>query len=122
MEENQHGVVFCENWTTDRSEVAQWAWPPPHIAWLNRTELYSVLTSEVTDPELMEAALPRHLFGQNAVCATCSCVPVGEIQSEAYFDEIVQRTDLLIVPAFDGEGYLVWSLALSDSVPASGED
>src|SRR5262245_18381630 len=52
---------LCENWGAERKHVANWPWPPPRVAYYGDNEVYHILTPDITDPELIEAAVaPRH--------------------------------------------------------------
>src|SRR5262245_4118656 len=54
-------LVLCENWGAERKHVANWPWPPPRVAYYGDNEVYHILTPDITDPELIEAAVaPRH--------------------------------------------------------------
>jgi putative hemolysin len=102
-------VVMCENWAACRSDIAKWPWPPPRVTCYGDSEVYHVLTHEITDPEHIEAAIaPRHHW-QTGVCSSCVHVPDGDIPDERFLDEIVRNTKYLFLPAFDGDGFLLWS-------------
>ena len=105
----QDAVVLCENWAARRDDIAKWPWPPPRVACYGDSEVYHVLTREITDPELIEAAIAPSHHWQTGVCSSCVHVPDGDISDEGFLDEIVRNMRLLFLPAFDGSGYLLWS-------------
>lgn len=105
----QDAVVICENWAACRDDIAKWPWPPPRVVCYGDNEVYHVLTPEITDPELIEAAIATSHYWQTGVCSACAHVPDGDIPDESYLDEIVRNTRHLFVPAFDNSGFLLWS-------------
>lgn len=105
----QDAVVLCENWAASRGDIAKWPWPPPRVACYGDSEVYHILTREITDPELIEAAIASRHHWQTGVCSSCVHVPDGDIPDEGFLDKIVRNTRHLFLPAFDGSGYLLWS-------------
>jgi hypothetical protein len=109
LKTTQDAVVLCENWAASRGDVAKWPWPPPQVACYGDSEVYHVLTHEITEPELIEAAIVSRHHWQTGVCSSCPHVPQGDIPDEGFLEEIVRNTRHLFLPAFDGSGYLLWS-------------
>jgi hypothetical protein len=105
----QNAVVMCENWAACRSDIGKWLWPPPLVACYGDSEVYHLLTHEITDLELIEAAIAPSHHWQTGVCSSCVHVPDGDIPDEGFLDEIVRNTRYLFLPAFDGSGSLLWS-------------
>jgi hypothetical protein len=58
---------------------------------------------------MIEAAVATRHQWQTNVCSACISVPEGDIPDEAFLDEIVQNTEHIFMPAFDGSGYIIWS-------------
>ena len=105
----RNGIVLSENWGADRVDIAKMLWPPPRVACYRDNEVYHILTPEITDLDSIEAAVSGSHHWQTNVCSSCARVPEGDIPSEAFLDEIVENTKHIFIPAFDGDGYLVWS-------------
>jgi hypothetical protein len=73
-------------------------------------EVHHVLTPEDTDPELIEDTIRepcRQWF--SGVCAAGLTIPNNNEFSTDFLDQLVAGTEHIFVPAFDGEGFLVWS-------------
>lgn len=105
----QGAAVISENWGAEQHHIEKWAWRPPRVACFGDNEVYHILTPDITDPEMIEAAIVARHHWQTGVCFTCSIVPAGDIPDESFLDEIVDHTRHLFIPAFDGSGYLIWS-------------
>jgi hypothetical protein len=112
LAETEDAIVVCENWGAERRHnIASWPWAPPRISCLGERDIYHILTQGMNNPEMIEAAVvPRHHW-QTGVCSTCPCFPDGDIPNEEFLDNIVQNTKKIFVPAFDGTGYLIWTLS-----------
>lgn len=67
------------------------------------------------DLELIDSTVRyanHHWF--TGICSLSNEFPQDEINSAAYFDEVVANTKHIFVPALDDEGYIVWSPELPD--------
>jgi hypothetical protein len=105
----QHAVAVGENWLAGREDIPYIGSPPPRIA-CSGDEVYFLLTPEIVDLEEIEDAVRPSAQYQTAVCSTCSVVPEGESLGEGFLDEVARNARHIFVPAFDGSGYLIWSL------------
>lgn len=107
LKSTKDAIILCENWAATRSEP--WMWPPPRVACFGDDEVYHIVTPDITEPELIEAAVESRHYWQTGVCSTCAHFLDGDIPDEEFLDGIVCHTKHIFVPAFDGSGYLIWS-------------
>lgn len=106
------GVVVSENWGWNSSVLKNQAWPPIRVGFYEET-VYHLLTCEMTGRDCIERAIiPRHHW-QPTICARCKRLPNGECLSKDFFNELIGSFCHLIIPAFDGGGYLIWTLEIS---------
>jgi hypothetical protein len=104
-------VVVCENWLAQRATIADIGSPPPRIACFGDGEVYHLLTPDITDLDAIEDTIVARGRYQTGICSTSRSVPEGDIPDEGFLDEVVRNARHIFVPAFDGSGYLIWSLA-----------
>ena len=105
----ENALVVCENWGAERAHIANWSWPPPRIACYGDKEVYHILTNDIDDPEMIEAAVKPSHYWQTGLCSRFDEFPVGDIPDEATLDSIVCNVTKIFVPAFDNTGYLIWT-------------
>jgi hypothetical protein len=118
---SDQGAVVIENWIAKRTDphmsLEARARPEVQAACLCTSrvaffgdEVYHVLTPVDTDPELIEDTIrePWHQWF-TGVCAADVTIPDSDVWSEGFLDELVNTTEHIFVPAFDDEGFLVWS-------------
>ncbi len=85
-------------------------WPPKRVYYLNE-DVYHTLEHGEADLDTIErAVIPRH-YWQTNLCTRCIRLPDGDTLSSQFIDGIVRDARHVIVPAFDGCGYLIWSPA-----------
>lgn len=109
LQQNVNHVVICENFGWTRKHTQLQPWSPSRMIFLGEDEVFHVLTSGVSDPEQIEATIVARHHWQTGVCSACAQMPEEEILDISFFEEIVNNTSHLFVPAFDGSGYLIWS-------------
>jgi hypothetical protein len=103
-------VAVCEDWLLNRRDIPKIGSPPSRIACLGDEEVYFLLTPEIMDLEAIEDAVRSRGRYQTGACSTCECVPEGDLLEEGFLDEVARNARHVFVPAFDGSGYLIWSL------------
>jgi hypothetical protein len=113
------GAVVIANWIAKRTDPhmspeSRSQSPPTYLCTSRLTffgdEVHHVLTPEDTDLELIEDTISEpwhHWFV--GVCAAGFTIPDNNEFSADSLDELVARTEHIFVPAFDDEGFLVWS-------------
>jgi hypothetical protein len=114
---SKDAVVLCENWVVRPEHLIQH--PRESRVSCYGDEVYHVLCSaDAGNHDSIECMIreSEHYFA-TGVCSQCDQLPQGEIPSEEFFDLIVTNTTYIFTPAFDGEGYLVWSPVPLDAVP-----
>ena len=109
LQSSRDAIVVCENFGAERRHIAKWPWPPPRIACFGDDEVYHLVTPDITDPDLIEAAVVSRHHWQTGVCSSCARVPEEDIPNEEFLDEIVENTKHIFVPAFDDSGYIIWT-------------
>jgi hypothetical protein len=74
-------------------------------------EVYYVVTAENSTPDNIEESIRGADYGTFVgVCARGVTVPSNNELSESTIAEVANATQHVFVPAFDHEGYLIWSL------------
>jgi hypothetical protein len=111
LESSSEAVVVSEDWMKTRADIPKLGVPPPHISCLGDGEVYYLLTPEIKDPELIEDSVAPCARFQTGVCSTSVNIPMGDMQDNAFLEEVAVNARHIFVPAFDGSGYLIWSLA-----------
>jgi hypothetical protein len=114
LRQSDLGVVVAPNWMERRnsprmsSESRETCLDASHVAYYG-DEVYHVLTPKDTNRELIEDTIrePWHQWFV-AICAIANLPENGEF-SNSFLDELIASTNHIVVPAFDGEGFLVWS-------------
>jgi hypothetical protein len=107
-------VVLCENWVATCDEAtrgtADGSWESRTLCF-GATEVYHVLTNDDRGKgATIEAALRESQYcWATGVCCRCAHLPRADVQSEAFFEDVVGSTRHIFVPALDEEGFLVWS-------------
>ena len=110
LAETKDSIVVCENFGAERGDIAGWPWPPPCTSCFGDKEVYALLNLNMTDADMIEAAVVSRHRWQTGVCSTCPCFPDGDIPNEDFLDDIVSNTKKIFVPAFDDTGYLIWTI------------
>jgi hypothetical protein len=103
-------VVICEDWMASRASIPNMKLNRPRIACFGDDEVYYLLTPGITDLDAIEDTVVPMARYQTGVCSTCASVPDGDIPDEGFLDEVTRNARHVFVPAFDGSGYLIWSL------------
>jgi hypothetical protein len=107
-------VVLCENWLATCEEATRGAadgsWES-RILCFGAKEVYHVLTNnDCGNGEAIEATLRESQYRcATGICSHCASLPPFDIPSESFFDDVVNSTEHIFVPALDEEGFLVWS-------------
>jgi hypothetical protein len=110
LQGSHRAVVVCENWSAKRSEMTKWPYVNQSRMIYFGEQVYHFLAHGDTDLDLIDSTIRESADHWGiGVCSLCKDIPHTEIQSEAFFDEIVTNAAHIFVPAFDGEGFLVWS-------------
>jgi hypothetical protein len=109
-------VAVCEEWMAGRADLPEMRCPRPRTGCLGDEELYYVLTSKIADLEAIEDAVRPGGRYQTGVCSTSEEVPEGDVLDEGFLDEVARNARQIFVPAFDGSGYLIWSLPGREAV------
>ncbi len=108
-------VVVCEDSGSARKALEIWTWSrPPRYFEYGRDNVYYLLEPSDLDEEMIDAALGDGLGSHFAIaiCSSCSQLPAQVIADDAPLDELVQNTRHILMPAFDGDGYMIWSPAV----------
>ena len=103
--------------------AAVWSNLSPELVWESkfvwfREEVYHIVIGSDATLPLIEATIREaEHFWSIGVCSSCSEPPKGAINDEQFFDELVANIKHVFMPAFDGNGYLIWS-PKNSSAPA----
>lgn len=106
-----NALVVCENSGDARKTLEIWNWSRrPRFAEYGNDEVYYILVASDSDAEMIDATLSDTL-GQwgTAVCSSSERIPEGEIPDASFLEEITANTLHVLMPAFDNDGYLIWS-------------
>lgn len=104
-------VIVVENFNATRKMYDHWEWGklPPYSCY-GEKEVYHIVTQfEIGSKTLRDSIRQSFVSWGVAVCSICEKIPEGSIMDETFFDEIVDDTSHIFLPAFDGDGFLVWS-------------
>ena len=104
-------VVVCENSATTRRTLEIWTWSrKPRASCYGDNDVYFILDPSDLDLEMIDAALsdPLSHWG-TAVCSSSKQIPEGDMPDDSFLDEIAENTKHILMPAFDDDGYLIWS-------------
>jgi hypothetical protein len=108
-------LVIIDDWHAKRSD---W-WQQPEVraewnveskrAFFNEEVMYYLAPVDdkcEIDDDTIRSASGRWNTG---VCVDGILIPPAESWSESFLNEIVAKTEQIFVPAFDGEGFLIWT-------------
>lgn len=104
-------IVVCENLVANRATYANMPseYLPP-ISCFGDDEVYHLLQRKHIGLDAVEDSIRMSQAHWGiGVCSRCDHVPEGDIPGEAFFDAIVSNTKYVFMPAFDGDGFLIWS-------------
>ncbi len=74
-------------------------------------EVYYVVTNANSTPDNIEESIRDADYGTFVgVCTPGVTVPINNSLTESILADVANKTQHVFVPAFDGEGYLIWSL------------
>jgi hypothetical protein len=116
LRRSDRGVVFIQDGQSKRSDP--WWDNPERLRYCLPTrrafygeEVFNVLTPCDTDPDLIEETIRdgSHYFWFVGICAQAVTMPEDNLLSDEFLDELVAKTEHIVVMAFDSEGYLVWT-------------
>jgi hypothetical protein len=107
----KEAVAVCENDGDVRKSMSFWTWGPPPRTWLfGANEVYYILESGETDVELIDSAVGDTLGHWGvAVCSSCARIPERDVPDETFLEEIAENTKHILMPAFDNDGYMIWT-------------
>jgi hypothetical protein len=112
LRSRKDALIVCDNPASASKTIGIWTWsiPPRFMHYGHQDALY-VLESATTSRETIDASLADSLGGKwgLAVCSSSRCVPSGESATEAFIDNVVKNTVHVLMPAFDGDGYVIWT-------------
>jgi hypothetical protein len=101
-------LVVTENFGWNKRIIQNLAWAPPRLMHVCDNDILHILTSSMTSYDEVERSLvPRH-YWQTTVLTTVSQIPEGADASELFIKDITDGTHGIIIPAFDGDGYIIW--------------
>lgn len=106
-----NAVVVCENANATRKMYDNWQWGalPPYWCY-GENEVYHILTPPDIGTNTFKKSTRKAFVNWGVgVCATCDRIPENSITDASFFDEIVRRTRHIFLPAFDGDGFLIWT-------------
>jgi hypothetical protein len=110
LQSSTEAVVVCENWADTRKEY-QGNWRPRESqVEFFQEDVYHILTSVETSFDAVEAAIRESMdHWAVIICSVCKSILCSNVLTEACLNTLAMNTDYIIVPALDGEGYLVWA-------------
>lgn len=111
LESSPEAVVVSEDWAATPVDVPEMHVVPPRISCLGDSEVYYLLTPEIKDPDAIDDSVRNGARYQTGICSTSVNIPTADMQDDAFLEEVAVNARHIFVPAFDGSGYLIWSLA-----------
>lgn len=110
---SDRALLLCQVGSFGKKSLAIWDWSvPPRYFSDGEEEGYYALKSEDRDALRIEATLSDALgyFGA-AICTKFSADRLGRELDGSILEEAAANAEYLIVPAFDGDGFLVWGFS-----------
>jgi hypothetical protein len=107
---SDRAFLLCQAGSSKKTlEIWDWSVPPRHFC-DGENEVYYVLKSEDRDLGRIDDTLGDGLGGHfgAGICAKSSPDWLGKELDASILEEAAASAEHLIVPAFDGDGYLVW--------------
>lgn len=105
-------VVVCDNTQSAMKSLEVWTWSDPPRFARYRDEVFYILTATEATREVIDGSLSDSLWRWGiAVCSACSKMPSANSADDTFIDEIVTNTEHILMQAFDGDGYLIWTPA-----------
>ncbi len=111
LQKSDDAVVVCENANATRKMYDNWRWGalPPYWCY-GENEVYHILTpADIGTNTFKKITRQAFVNWGVGVCATCDRIPENSITDASFFDEIVRSTSHIFLPAFDGDGFLIWT-------------
>jgi len=111
LKTNEDAVVVCENANATREMYDNWQWGtlPPYWCY-GENEVYHILTPADIGTKIFYRSRRQAFVNWGVgVCSKCDRIPESSITDESFFDEIVRNTCHIFLPAFDGDGFLIWT-------------
>lgn len=104
-------LVLSEIWGWNRRDMDSLPWKPARILTIGDENVYGVLSSSDSnaDSETIEASISPRGHWQTSACSNYKGVLPDELEDRSTLATIVHATKHLFVPAFDGNGYLIWT-------------
>lgn len=120
LQQSSEAVVVCENFFATRESIR--LNPRESRIALYGEQVYHILSNEDAGhvPSIECALRESEHHWAAGICTLCREIPEAEIGSEEFFDEIVAHAAHVFTPAFDNEGYLVWSPEAAGPISAKG--
>jgi hypothetical protein len=114
-------LVVTENWFRCRNDAVVRRFES-RIAFC-QNDIYHFLLPGDVDADLIESSFrePWHNWFCG-VCASNIVPPHPDRWPVAFINEIAQKTEHVFVPAFDGEGFLIWSPSLASAEVNNGDE
>jgi hypothetical protein len=108
-------IVVCENFRWTRRTYENWTdGRLPPVSCYSDDEVYHVLRLGI-ESDLIEDAI-RFSQGHcgTTVCSLCERPQMNNDINEDFLNAIVRKAQHVIIPAFGGDGMLIWSLDRRD--------
>jgi len=119
LKSSDDAVVVCENANATRKMYENWEWGelPPYWCYGDK-EVYHILTRRVIGTNKIYNSIREAFVSWGVgVCTSCKIIPDKSITDDSFFDEIVRNTRHIFLPAFDGDGFLVWTPQRTSNEP-----
>lgn len=119
LESGSDAAVVCENANATRKMYDNWQWGtlPPYWCY-GENEVYHILTpTDIGSKTFKDTIRQAFVNWGVGVCSSCKIIPEKSITDDSFFDEIVRNTRHIFLPAFDGDGFLIWTPQPSSNEP-----
>ncbi|REK10798.1 MAG: hypothetical protein DWQ37_15255 [Planctomycetota bacterium] len=106
-----NSAAVCEHSSTARQTLQIWTWsPPPEALDFGNDDVYFLLTPDNAGPDTIRDALGDSLGHWGIAVCTSYKRTTANPDRDRFIDEIVSNTKHILMPAFDDDGYLIWSV------------
>jgi hypothetical protein len=104
-------LVVFENLIADKNTYVDWKWgPPPPVSIYDNSEIYHVIKASGRSLKQIEDVIRKSFFQWGtAVCSIDSYMQDDNICTLPFLSDVSENANHIIIPAFDDDGFLIWS-------------
>jgi hypothetical protein len=109
-------IVVTENFGWNKRHIENLVWAPPRMMHVCDNDILHILASSMTSYDEVERSLAQRHHWQTTVLATVTHIPEGVDAGELFIKDIADGAHGNVIPAFDGDGYIIWDPKSCDTI------